>query len=273
MIKNRSREERDERATELAERKGLNPELFCKAISLAQSLLDAPSSRREELLTVTVRRNYELLEQVFTEQRNDVVRELISRHLHPGVTFDEARLADYTLKPVVTAYRGSYRGRASLDPANLSTAREDRSMPYMDAPFGLILCYRGIENAIVTMWPDRYDPDTLRIPQIQGVQKIVLAEDGRSVAKRQHSRGINGFEWGDVLVEHCTILARSLGYEKIAIQSAHNNYWTGPDGEGKIHLPLEKGLICYDERAKRLGFVEAAASKPGVAPDWEKPLG
>jgi hypothetical protein len=273
LVKNRTREERDAGAIELAERKGLRPELFCKAFGLAHTLVDISVPKREVPLSILARRNYELLEQVLIEQRNDVLRELISSHLQPGVVFDQARLADYSIKPVVTAHRGSYRGRASADPANLSTDREDKSMPYMDAPFGLILCYRGVENAIVTMWPDRKNPDTLLIPQIQGVKKIVLGEDGRTVLKRQHSRGLNGFEWGDVLVEYATILARSLGYEKIAIQSAHNNYWTGPDGEGKVHLPLEKGLAGYDRRAARLGFVEQFPATAGLRPNWEKVLG
>lgn len=101
------------------------------------------------------------------------------------------------------------------------------------------------------------------IYQLQGVRPVKIGTDGKP-AGNGSSRGLMPINWQKLLVDCVEYIGRQLGYLKIGVQSGHNNRWTIPYVDGKIHLPLEEALQKYDVVAQRLGFQQ------GENKDWYK---
>ncbi len=121
---------------------------------------------------------------------------------------------------------------------------------YMDAPVGFVITYRGIENALATMWPET--PDTLLIHQLQGVRRKRFR--GLHPAGRRHSPGLSLFDFRKAMVDLSADVAKEAGFSRIGIRGARNNTWTNTDDDGRPHITMERADEIYDGTAQRLGF-------------------
>ncbi len=188
---------------------------------------------------------YSLLERISGEE-NGLVRKFVASNSVRGLGPEALGRFSMRWMSVAdnqkTGYPKEVKERAGNDPEKLEL--------YMDAPVGFAILYKGIENALASMWPE--GPDTLLIHQLQGVRKKRF--HGLMPAGRHHSHGLALFDFRKAMVELAGDVAREAGFRRLGIRGAKNNIWTNTDDDGRPHITMERAAEIYDGTAKRLGF-------------------
>ncbi len=201
-----------------------------------------------------VRAIYDLNEAVLGGIANSIdLPNLLQAHARKDVQLSNERLTEYSLDPLTTE-RDLSHGYDATWSANNYQNEDKRHDLWLDSPVGLALLYKRRLNAVIGFFPS--EVGTLMIYQLQGVRPTKIGAAGKPVGEGS-SRGLMPIDWQKLLVGCIEAIGQKLGYSQIGIQSGHNNEWTRPYRDGKVHLPLEEALKKYDGVAERLGFRQA----------------
>lgn len=120
----------------------------------------------------------------------------------------------------------------------------------LESPASIGLMKNNEPCAFVSFIPT--SSKTLLVNAIQGINKRVLEE--RLTNKTFPQTALSPFYWKNLLFDVAKDFAKENGFSRIGIQSGHNNMWTKPWKDKKIHLPLEKALEIYDVFAESIGL-------------------
>ncbi len=220
---------------------GMDYELFRRAEYGAASLCGRGDARYGGLVASI----YALLERA-SGGETDLIRKYVLSNSSRELGIET--LGRFSMRWMMVAdnqkagYPKEVKERAGNDPERLEL--------YMDAPLGFAIIYRGVENALASIWPD--EPGTLLIHQLQGVRKKRF--HGLMVAGRHHSHGLALFDFRKAIVEFTIDLARETGFSRLGIRGSKNNIWTNTDDDGRPHITMERASEIYDGTALRMGF-------------------
>jgi len=196
-----------------------------------------------------IMKNYELLDKVRNIDYSNFEDLILKNSL---VNISDKRMADYSVETAIPLTAGGRHPAWSTFDSNVCYD------VFIDGIFGSMLKYKDKPAAIVSF---KFENNYLKMTQFQGLNPYLIAGiSWRKIKKddipRGTSRGLVVMNHKDFLFDLGCFVADELE-ENIAIQSAHNNKWTKPDCDGKIHLPLDKAIKIYDDFAKEKGFIQS----------------
>jgi hypothetical protein len=198
---------------------------------------------REISKASTVKATHEFSKEFLNQPLQINLEEQLKNSAKDGIIISDKRASDYLLIPVTTIGYLPFGWTQKLHVSSF--------YPYLDAPFGLVLCYRKQPNAITGFYP--IDDKTVLINQIQGIRSKIKKEysDDQSVSETSGSRGLAVLDWQKLLVNAIIDISKNHGFEKVGIQSGVYNEWVH-----KKKISLEKAIERYDNLASRLGFIK-----------------
>ncbi|MBI4154253.1 hypothetical protein HY501_02875 [Candidatus Woesearchaeota archaeon] len=223
-----------------------NRKIFRQSEFSNMYLASSPSAK-------TLLRTYDFLVKMHNQQFAIDLAPLLRKYAGEGIVLSENRVKDYSLASL------SVEGEREIG-YDIHFGRVEKEATtvygiYLDAPFGIALCYKGKPNGVVTFSPTT--AKTLMIFQLQGVGFRTKSERGVEVA-RTHARGLIPLQWEKVLVGCAEEIARQHGFTWLAVQGGRNNVYTSipkfANSNAYPKLPPEKALKRYDTTAEELGF-------------------
>ncbi len=223
------------------EYRGMDPGLFRKAEYGAS----ARTSRFDDSYGSLVAMHYSLLSNTSNDSPARI-RPFISANALEG--FDHSRLGSYSVRWMMV--KDNKPSGYPEEVMNLAGSDRERLELYMDAQLGFVITYKGVENALCSLWPEK--ADTLMIHQLQGVRKKKFR--GPLYVGRLHSRGLADVDFRKAMVEFVSSLAKEAGFSSVGILGARNNTWINTDDDGRPHITMERASEIYDGTAQRLGF-------------------
>ncbi|GEM_PF-4679048 len=228
------------------------------------------------LRSFTVLKNLFIADQLYAlgDQLTDCskLQDLLRCSFYSDRRFSEEAINDYSLKyyqPMGTrdfgdATRAHDRLEEIISPDQRDPVEVTLRGPFLDSPFGLVLCWKGEPQAVVSFLAT--DPRTITIVQLQGivgrrwkahrdksgklVKNQVFDEDGRPV--QRGSRGLIGLNWDLLLIRCAENIAHSLGIPSTQILPGKDNPWTGSEkGRKKFYAPEASR---YNKVADTMGY-------------------
>jgi len=240
--------------------------------------------------TSTTIKTYDLIDRLnngLLDKTN--LKEILEKSTENGVNLSKKRIKDYSLVPlnVMKDYTHGYEEVWGGEGGVIG----DKSYAlYLDTPVGIGLFYKKEPCGILGFVPE--NKDSLMIFQLQGANPFLMDEDekyilfdsngtkviNKSIWKnhkryyknvngetipekdivplKKSSRGLAPFDHLKLLTRLSFAPAESLGFKEVAIRSGHNNSWTRPYGDGRIHLDIKDALKIYDRTAKEMNFYQ-----------------
>lgn len=188
---------------------------------------------------------------------------LLRASAKPGVQLGSQRMEDYELHPIRAARAGEPRGFSKewRHTVTFSTDTEEHFYSiYLDAPVGIVLCYKSKPNAVVAMTTNGRE---MMIHQLQGIKgyradpRLPHNHHDARVNGRISSRGLMPLDWQKLMVQVATEMATKMGATSLGIQGSKNIRWTKPVRvDANPRMTVEAAIKAYDDSAQRLGFIQ-----------------